>query len=106
MSKCRVLVTGRYLDNRTFVFYTSNGSPYQTIIEGGSFFVADSGRIYYPVRVKNPFGFGTIIECRYYDKYPNIGDSFYLVDGLKGYLATTAKAVRRGGAFIELKKKK
>lgn len=96
MRKTRELVTGKYINYRTYVLYREDGSIFQTIREGEPFQIDNQMREWEPVRVPKKNGRGTILVCRKFANDGSVMGEFPLVHNKKGLWALTSGAARRG----------
>ena len=94
--KTRALVTGRYIDSRTYVLLNEDGSVFQEIKEGVEFRIDNQLRPWVPVRVYKENGKGTILVCRKFGDNGNVIEEFPLINNKKGLWALTSGAARNG----------
>lgn len=92
----RKLVTGKYVNQSTYVLYNEDGSEFLVIHEGEGFKIDNQLRLWYPVRVAKKKGKGTILMCRKFGNNGNIIDEFPLIHNKRGLWALTSGAARNG----------
>lgn len=96
MAGTRILVTGKYVNQSTYVLYKEDGSEFKTIREGEAFKIGNQLRPWYPVRVAKKSGKGTILMCRKFGNSGNIIKEFPLIHNKRGLWALTSGAARNG----------
>lgn len=94
--KGRIFVTGKYVNNHTYVLFREDGSVFKTLREKEPFFVGNQLQKWFPVRIKKKSGKGSILMCRKYDKNGNVKDEFPLLHERSGFWALNSKAASKG----------
>lgn len=92
----RALVTGRYINNSTYVLYNEDGSIFMIIKEGEGFKIDNQIRLWYPIRVAKRKGKGTILMCQKFGDGGNVIEEFPLIHNKRGLWALTSGAARNG----------
>ena len=94
--RTRIMVTGRYLDSKTYQLVDSQGDIFQTIREGESFVIDNQQRFWNPVRVPRRSGYGTILMCQKFSDNGEVIEEFPLLNNKTGLWALTSGAARNG----------
>ena len=92
----RVIVTGKYVNRRTYILYNEDGTEFQVIREGEPFRIDNQLRSWYPVQVPKKRGNGTILMCQKFGDSGNVIEEFPLIHNKRGLWALTSGAARNG----------
>ena len=92
----RQLVTGRYINRRTYVLYNEDGTEFMVIKEGQRFWIDNQLRPWHPIRVPKKNGKGTILMCKKFGKGGKVIEEFPLIHNKRGLWALSSGAARNG----------